>query len=58
MKKYQIEYVLETVHTIIVEAEDEQTASDLANEIDIADWKETDCNTVDYNVFDITETEE
>jgi hypothetical protein len=48
MAKYEVIYTLETTHRLIVEADDEQTASDLANEIDIADWKETGCDTLDY----------
>jgi hypothetical protein len=58
MAKYQVEYVLQTVHLITVEAEDEQTASDLANDIDLADWKETDCETIDYIVTELPEGDE
>jgi hypothetical protein len=55
MAKYRVEYTLETTHEIVVEADSEEHASELANEIDVADWKETDCNTLDYIITDITD---
>jgi len=57
MAKYQVEYTLETTHMIIIEADDEQIASDLANDIDLADWKEIGCDTLDYSVTKLTDEE-
>jgi hypothetical protein len=53
--KYEIEYVLETVHLLTVEAESEDEAVELANEIDLADWEETDSTTLDVVVREVTD---
>ena len=54
MNTYKVEYVLEITYSITVEANSREEASDKANEIDLADWTETGCNTVGYEIVNLT----
>ena len=55
MNKYEVEYVITTTHKITVDARTRDEASELANEIDLSLWTETDCDTVDYTITNLTD---
>ena len=53
--KYIVTLELLESYEIIVEAPDEDTASSVANEIDLAEWRNTDSDTQHFEVRELVE---
>jgi hypothetical protein len=53
--KYLVTLELLESYEIVVEAPDEDTASSMANEIDLAEWRNTDSDTQHFEVKELVE---